>query len=162
MSQGYPVQKNVVYQDNMSAMLLENSGRKSSTKRTKRIELRYFFIHDQVQQDKVLIKHCPTLNMHADFFTKPLQGMLFYRLRDLIMNLTPENPYHSSHWRTRTKDAINPMTTQRTQHKKQKPHRGSVSAHVWQVHRLALQTIVIKMGFCRVHTQDQHRLINSN
>ena len=54
------------------------------------------------------------------------------------------------------------MTTQRTQHKKQKPHRGSVSAHVWQVHRLALQTIVIKMGFCRVHTQDQHRLINSN
>ena len=27
----------------------------------------------------------------------PLQGMLFYRLRDLIMNLAPENPYHSSH-----------------------------------------------------------------
>ena len=97
MSQGYPVQKNVVYQDNMSAMLLENNGRKSSTKQTKHIELRYFFIHDQVQQDKVLIKHCPTLNMHADFFTKPLQGMLFYRLRDLIMNLAPESPYHSSH-----------------------------------------------------------------
>ena len=31
ISQGYPVQKNVVYQDNMSAMLLENNGRKSST-----------------------------------------------------------------------------------------------------------------------------------
>ena len=42
MSQGYPVQKNVVYQDNMSAMLLENNGRKSSTKRTKHIELQYF------------------------------------------------------------------------------------------------------------------------
>ena len=97
MSQGYPVQKNIVYQDNMSAMLLENNGRKSSTKRTNHIELRYFFIHDQVQQDKVLIQHCPTLNMHADFFTKPLQGMLFYRLRDLIMNLAPENPHHSSH-----------------------------------------------------------------
>ena len=39
LSQGYPVQKNVVYQDNMSAMLLENNGRKSSTKRTKHIEL---------------------------------------------------------------------------------------------------------------------------
>ena len=35
--------------------------------------------------------------MHADFFTKPLQGMLFYRLRDLIMNIAPENPYHSSY-----------------------------------------------------------------
>ena len=35
--------------------------------------------------------------MHADFFTKPLQGMLFYCLRDLIMNIAPESPYHSSH-----------------------------------------------------------------
>ena len=52
---------------------------------------------DQVLQEKVLIKHCPTLNMHADFFTKPLQGMLFYCLRDLIMNIAPESPYHSSH-----------------------------------------------------------------
>ena len=42
MSQGYPVQENIVYQDNMSAMLLENNGHKSSTKRTKHIELRYF------------------------------------------------------------------------------------------------------------------------
>ena len=97
MSQGHPVQQNIVYQDNMSAMLLENNGRKSSTKRTKHIELRYFFPHNQVLQDKVLIQHCPTLTMHADFFTKPLQGMLFYRLRDLIMNIAPESPYHSSH-----------------------------------------------------------------
>ena len=81
----------------MSAILLENNGRKSSTKRTKHIELRYLFIHDQVLQDKVLIKHCPTLTMRADFFTKLLQGMLFYRLRDLIMNIAPESPYHSSH-----------------------------------------------------------------
>ena len=35
--------------------------------------------------------------MRADFFTKPLEGMLFYRLHDLIMNLAPESPYHSSH-----------------------------------------------------------------
>ena len=44
-----------------------------------------------------MIKHCPTLTMCADFFTKPLQGMLFYRLRDLIMNIAPESPYHLSH-----------------------------------------------------------------
>ena len=86
-------QKNVIYQDNMSAMLLENNGRKSSTKRTKHIELRYFFIHDQIQQDKVLVEHCPTLKMRADFFTKPLQGMLFYCLRDLIMNIGSSSIY---------------------------------------------------------------------
>ena len=97
IAQGYPVQRNIVYQDNMSTILLENNGRKSSTKRTKHIEMRYFFIHDQVIQEKVLIQHCPTDHMRADFFTKPLQGMLFYRLRDLIMNIAPESPYHSSH-----------------------------------------------------------------
>ena len=97
IAQGYLVQKNVVYQDNMSIILLKNNGCKSSTKRTKHIELRYFFIHDQVLQEKVMIQHCPTNNMHADFFTKPLQGMLFYCLRDLIMNIAPESPYHSLH-----------------------------------------------------------------
>ena len=35
--------------------------------------------------------------MHADFFTKPLQGMLFYCLCDFIANIAPESPYHSLH-----------------------------------------------------------------
>ena len=56
-----------------------------------------FFIHDQIQQDKVVLEHCPTLKMRADFFTKPLQGIIFHRLRDLIMNIAPESLYHSSH-----------------------------------------------------------------
>ena len=153
MSQGYPVQKNILYQDNMSTMLLENNGRKSSTKRTKHIELRYFFIHDQIKKDKVLIEHCPTLKMRGDFFTKPLQGMLFYRLRDLIMNIAPESPYHSSHrsvLQDTGKDAINPMTTQRAQQKKQKPHRGHVSEYKRQVHRSMVPMILSKMGF-RTH-----------
>ena len=70
--------------------------------------------------------------MCADFFTKPLQGMLIYRLHDLIMNLAPENPYHSSH-RSVLQDTDEGRSksndTQRTQHKKQKPHRGPVSLH---------------------------------
>ena len=150
MSQGYPVQKNIIYQDNMSAMLLENNGRKSSTKRTKHIELRYFFIHDQIKQDKVLIEHCPTLKMRADFFTKPLQGMLFYRLRDLIMNIAPITHRTGVCCRTRAKDAINPMTTQRAQQKKQKPHREYVREHTRQVHQSMVPMILSKMGF-RTH-----------
>ena len=39
ISQGYPVQENVVYQDAMSTILLENNGHKSSTKQTKHIKL---------------------------------------------------------------------------------------------------------------------------
>ena len=32
---------------------------------------------------------CPTLDMLADDFTKPLHGTLFYKLRDLIMSIDP-------------------------------------------------------------------------
>ena len=33
------------------------------------------------------IEYCPTKEMLRDFFTKPLQGSLFWKLRALIMNL---------------------------------------------------------------------------
>jgi hypothetical protein len=32
------------------------------------------------------VEYCATEKMLADFFTKPLQGQLFNRARDLIMN----------------------------------------------------------------------------
>ena len=35
--------------------------------------------------EKITIRHCPTEQMLADFFTKPLQGNLFRRFHDLIL-----------------------------------------------------------------------------
>ena len=32
-----------------------------------------------------------------DYFTKPLQGCLFYKLRDIIMNVDPSSEYYSGH-----------------------------------------------------------------
>jgi hypothetical protein len=40
--QGYDVQDNVVYQDNQSAILLENNGRASSGRCTRHINIRFF------------------------------------------------------------------------------------------------------------------------
>ena len=37
------------------------------------------------------IQYCPTGDMVADFFTKPLQGTLFRKFRDLIMNDSPSS-----------------------------------------------------------------------
>ena len=34
------------------------------------------------------MRHCPTLAMLADFFTKPLQGHLFYKFRDALLGYT--------------------------------------------------------------------------
>ena len=45
----------------------------------------YFFIKDQVDQGCVKIKYCPTTEMVADDYTKPLQGTLFKKMRALIV-----------------------------------------------------------------------------
>ena len=34
---------------------------------------------------------CPTGDMIADFFTKPLQGSLFCHMRDAVMGTTPRS-----------------------------------------------------------------------
>jgi len=95
--QGSKVNGTILYQDNMSAMLLEKNGRASSSKRTRHILLRYYFVKEHVDSGTVEIKHCPTKEMWGDYFTKPTQGSLFYKLRDDIMNIDSSSPYHSSH-----------------------------------------------------------------
>jgi hypothetical protein len=86
-AQGYTVSDSVINQDNQSAMLLEKNGRGSSSKRTRHINIRYFFVSDRVAAGEVSIHYCPTAEMLADFFTKPLQGSIFRRFRDFILNL---------------------------------------------------------------------------
>jgi hypothetical protein len=95
--QGMHIDESILYQDNTSSILLETNGRGSSTKRTRHMNIRYFFIKDQVDSKRVKIEHCPTGDMLADFFTKPLQGMQFQKLRDQLMNLAPSSKYHSNH-----------------------------------------------------------------
>jgi len=77
--------------------LLENNGKSSSSKRTKHLHIRYFYVKDKVDAGDIRVQHCPTEDMLADFFTKPLQGGLFRKLRDLIMNIDPTSVYHSGH-----------------------------------------------------------------
>lgn len=88
-AQGFPVSESILHQDNQSCILLAKNGRQSSSKRTKHINLRYFFAKDRIDSGDIAIRYCPTEDMHADFFTKPLQGNLFRRHRDFIMNVDP-------------------------------------------------------------------------
>jgi hypothetical protein len=86
-AQGYPILSNILNQDNKSTILLEENGKKSSSKRTRAIDIRYFFLTDQVEKGNVTIKYCPTAEMIADYFTKPLQGALFQKFRKAIMGV---------------------------------------------------------------------------
>ena len=89
-AQGYNINECVVYQDNKSAILLEENGRASSSKRTRHINIRYYFVTDRVNCGEIKIKHCPTAEMIGDYFTKPLQGGIFTKLRDRILNIQPD------------------------------------------------------------------------
>ena len=86
-NQGYEVNDNLIYQDNQSAMLLEKNGRKSSGKKTRCLDIQYYFITDQIAQKNVRVAYCPTDDMTGDFFTKPLQGSKFTGFRGTILNL---------------------------------------------------------------------------
>ena len=49
------------------------------------MDIKYFWVKDRVAKKEIEIRYCPTTLMLADFFTKPLQGALFRRFRDVIM-----------------------------------------------------------------------------
>jgi hypothetical protein len=68
-------------------MLLETNGKQSSSKRTKHIRVRYFFIKDRVSNGDITLKHCPTGEMLADHFTNHLQGALFRKFRAEIQGI---------------------------------------------------------------------------
>jgi len=90
MAQGFTVNDNDVYQDNKSAILLERNGKASSSKKTKHINVHYFFVMDRIAKGELCVEWCPTGDMVADFTTKPLQqGGNFNKFRDLIMGADP-------------------------------------------------------------------------
>jgi hypothetical protein len=105
-AQGYNINQNIIYQDNKSAILLETNGKKSSTKRTRALNIRYFFMADQVEKGNVQIQYCPTDEMTANYMTNPLSGKKFRKFRSNIMGFRPHRKlngnarsvlYHDSH-----------------------------------------------------------------
>ena len=64
---------------------MEKNGQNSCTGNSRHIDIRYFFVKDRVEKGEMNIEYCPTGMMLADYFTKPLQGSLFNKFRDVIM-----------------------------------------------------------------------------
>jgi len=87
-AQGEHVPTTTIYQDNKSTMLLAENGKTSSGKRTKHLNVRYFFVTDKIKKGEVKVAYCPTQEILGDFFTKPLQGTQFVRMRSKILNPT--------------------------------------------------------------------------
>ena len=80
-AQGFTIDDSVLFRDNLSAMSLVSS------KRTKHIRVRYYFVKDRITAGDIVVKHCPTREILADHFTKPLQGALFRKFRAEIQGI---------------------------------------------------------------------------
>ena len=116
-NQGFHVNEATLYQDNQSAMLLEGNGHASSSGCPNHINIRYFFIRDQIYSGNVKVGYCPTEEMVADFFTEPLQGRKFREFIGRIMGLPPEQEWVKvpSKPRIRAKEGAGP-TADATKH----------------------------------------------
>jgi len=63
------------------------NGKLLSGKRTKHLDVRYFYVKDLIERGVLSVNHCVSDDMIADFFTKPLQGSRFKKLIDVVLNL---------------------------------------------------------------------------
>ena len=61
------------------------------------MNIRYFYVTEQVKKKAVHVTHCPTEEMVGDFSTRPLQGSLFIKMRNYIMG-SEEPGYQALPW----------------------------------------------------------------
>jgi len=78
----------IVYQDNQSTIHIARHGPNGS-RRTRHINVRYFFVKDHLETGNSIIKYLPTEDMVADLLTKPFTGTKFRELRDQLLNSIP-------------------------------------------------------------------------
>jgi hypothetical protein len=85
------MKETIILQDNTSTIQLEVNEKQSSTKRTRHINIRYFYVTSKVKDGSVRIVYCPTKEMVSDYLTKPLQGSLFRVHRNSIMGVSEDS-----------------------------------------------------------------------
>jgi hypothetical protein len=96
--QGYDMEPLLLYQDNMSAIRLETNGKASSSRRTKHIKVKYFYIKEKIDNGEIVVKHCPTEQMWTDINTKPKQGKVFREFRGHVMGIPAD--YNDDDYKT--------------------------------------------------------------
>jgi hypothetical protein len=113
--QGYKVSESILEQHNESA----KNGRMSAGQKSRHINIRYFWVlKDRVESRGNVLQQCSTLEMLADFFTQPLQGNLFRRLRVVRLDV--------SHIDTLRRDPAIPV-----EERVGKNNRVRATSHLW-------------------------------
>jgi len=71
----------IIKEDNKSTILMQNT-KKSTGKRTRHLDIRYFYIKNLIDRNVIKVEYCSTQDMIGDYFTKPLQGSRFKIFKD--------------------------------------------------------------------------------
>jgi hypothetical protein len=100
------MKETIILQDNTSIIQLENNGKQSSTKRTRHINIHYFYVTSKVKEKAVRVVYCPTKEMVSDYLTKPLQGSLFRTHSNSIMGLSEDSLSHYQDGYLLSKEAL--------------------------------------------------------
>ena len=90
-----PLGSNVtITQENTNAIQLERNGWKSSSKRTKHSNVRYFCITDRLKaRDVSRVIYKPIRDMESNYLTKALQGKTFHAHCKTLMGLDGINQH---------------------------------------------------------------------
>ena len=71
----------VLHEDNQSAICIAQNPQYHS--KTKHIDIKYHFVREEILNDVIKLRYCPTTDMLADILTKGLTSVKFVQLREL-------------------------------------------------------------------------------
>jgi len=84
----------VMHEDNQGCIALMHNDIKN--KRTKHIDIKYFWVREQVELGEITMVYCPTEDMLADIMTKPLTAKTFEELRSRLRIVDIEEVHEQS------------------------------------------------------------------
>jgi hypothetical protein len=90
LAQEVKISRNILFQDNRSAILLHRNCTNSSSPNMRHINICYFFLKDRIKSREIEAVFCPSEEMTVDYITKPIQGRRFMEIRKLIMGTHDE------------------------------------------------------------------------
>jgi hypothetical protein len=82
----FTINHNIIMHNNISSMKLEMNGKTGSGKRTRHLDIKYFYITDLIERKEVTLQYCPANAMLANYFMKPLTGFKFQKFCNTVMN----------------------------------------------------------------------------
>jgi Reverse transcriptase (RNA-dependent DNA polymerase) len=85
IGQGLECMPLIIEQDNQSAMAMMERGQAIGPT-SKHINIRYFWLTDRQRENEVVFMYRKTEDMTSDILSKPVQGSLFRKHRDTLLN----------------------------------------------------------------------------